>query len=388
MAAKRDYYEVLGVPRTATEEEIKKAYRKLALQYHPDRNPGDKEAEEKFKEIAEAYAVLSDPEKRQRYDRFGHAGVSGSGSGFGGFGFEDFDLTDALRTFMEEGFGFDFGEFFGGGSRRRGRTQRQQRGSDLQIKLKLSLEEIASGVTKKIKIKKYVRCDECRGSGASPNSQPTTCPVCRGSGEIRQVSQSIFGQFVNIRTCHQCHGEGRIISDPCPVCRGEGRVMGERVIEVHIPAGVASGNYIPLRGEGHVGRKGGPAGDLIVFIEEKKHPIFERHGDDVLMVLPISFPQAVLGDTVEVPTLTGRARLNIAPGTQSGKILRMRNKGIPHLHGSGIGDQLVQIEVYVPTKLTGEEKKKIAELKEMDSLKPRKGQHKNIFERLRETFNI
>ncbi|RMF64398.1 MAG: molecular chaperone DnaJ, partial [Calditrichaeota bacterium] len=328
---KRDYYEVLGVRRDASPDEIKKAYRKLAMKYHPDRNPGDKRAEESFKEVAEAYEVLRDPQKRERYDRFGHSGLGG---GFEGFGF-DFDLGDALRTFMSESFGF--GDFFGMG-RRSGSRSRVRRGADLQLKLKLTLEEIATGVKKKLKVKKWVRCDACNGTGGSEPDAYMTCLQCHGAGEVRQVSQSLFGQFVNITTCPRCNGEGRVLKSPCKKCGGDGRVHGESIITVDIPAGVATGNYLTIRGEGNVGPRGGPAGDVIVLIEEQEHEYFERHGDDILYNLVLSFSQAALGDEVEVPTLNGKAKLTIQPGTQMNKILRMRNKGIPRLHGHGRGD--------------------------------------------------
>jgi molecular chaperone DnaJ len=357
--AKRDYYEVLGVGRRASREEIKSAYRRMAMKYHPDRNPGDKEAEEKFKEAAEAYEVLADSEKRERYDRFGREGLKG---GFGGFGGFDFDLSDALRTFME-GFG-GFGDFFGTSQRRRGPEQ----GNDLQIRLALTVREVATGVEKKIKIKRMVRCEQCGGSGAQSSDAVKTCPVCHGTGQVRRVSRSLFGQFVNIAACQSCGGEGRVISEPCLSCGGEGRRRGETTLNVKIPAGVATGNYITLRGEGDVGPKGGAAGDVFVFIEERKDDVFERHGDDILYSLRISIPQAVLGDEVEIPTLTGKARLHIDPGVQSGKILRMRGKGIPHLNGHGRGDQLVRVIVWIPAKLSREVKglfEKLAQQKEV-----------------------
>ncbi len=385
MTNKKDFYEVLGVDRNATQDEIKKAYRKLAVKYHPDKNPGDKEAEAKFKEVAEAYGVLSDPQKRQQYDRFGHAGP-GAG-GFGGFDMGGIDLSEALRQFMEQGFGF--GDIFGGGggsSRRR--QQANRKGGDLQIRLKLTLEEIATGVAKKIKVRKKIRCEECNGSGSASYSRTVVCPVCHGSGEVRHVSNSLFGQMINVTTCHRCHGEGQVIENPCRSCHGEGRVTGSKTIEVNVPAGVATGNYIPLRGEGNVGLRGGQPGDLIVVIEEIKHPIFERHGDDVIMVLPISFPKAALGTSVEIPTLTGKARLNIPAGTQSGKILRMRGKGIPHLRGSGMGDQLVQIQVYVPARLTPQERKLLEELDASPNMQPQKDGHKSVFEKFKEALNI
>jgi molecular chaperone DnaJ len=380
MTTKKDLYEILGVAKNATNEEIKKAYRKLALQYHPDKNPGDKAAEERFKEIAEAYAILSDPDKKARYDRFGHTATTGAGD-FSGFS----NIEDIFSAFGDI-FGGGISEMFGGGRRRQ--RSRENRGSDLQIRLRLTLEEITTGVTKKIKVKKYVTCATCSGTGSAQNSQAVQCPVCHGSGELRQVTQSIFGQMVNVTTCHHCGGEGRIIANPCPECRGEGRVTGSKQIEINIPAGVAAGNYIPLRGEGNIGKRNGPSGDLIVYIEEERHPIFERSNNDVIMVLPVSFPDAVLGTSVEIPTLVGKARLTIPPGTQPGKILRMRHKGIPNVHGAGIGDQLIQVQVYIPKNLSNEDRIRIKQLEDMDSLKPSKDGSKTIFEKFKEALNF
>ncbi len=379
--SKRDYYVVLGIERTATEEEIKKAYRRLAMEYHPDKNPGDKEAEEKFKEAAEAYEVLKDPQKRRMYDTYGHAGVKGGAAQdpFAGF---DFDLSDALRTFMSEGFGF--GDIFGMGSN--ARRNRRTRGSDLQVRLALTLEEIAAGVKKKIKIKRLITCTACGGSGAKEGTAPTGCPDCGGTGEIKRVTRSLFGQFINVSTCSRCGGSGRVIQEHCTTCHGEGRYKGEKTLEIEIPAGVASGNYITVRGEGNVGANGGPPGDVIIIIDEKEHDYFERHGDDVLYDLPLSFVQVALGDTVEVPTLTGKAELEIAPGTQSGKILRMRGKGIPHLQGHGKGDQLVRILVWTPKKLTKEEKALLKKLAKSENLQP-PNSGKGIFEKIKNVFS-
>jgi molecular chaperone DnaJ len=378
---KRDYYETLGVRRDAPEEEVKKAYRKLAMQFHPDRNPGDHTAEERFKEVAEAYEVLRDREKRERYDRYGHSGLRGGVGGFEAARDFEMDLAEALRTFMSEGI---FGEFFGqtGGGRTR---EMKTRGNDLQIPLKLTLEEVAAGVNKKIKLHKYVKCDSCAGTGSARGSQEAICPSCRGTGEVRQVSRSFFGQFINVTTCHQCRGEGRIVKNPCSDCRGEGRLEGEKTISVDIPAGVASGNYLTVRGEGNVGPRGGPAGDLLVVIEEKEHEYFERHGDDILYDLPLGIPQAVLGDVVEVPTLNGKAKLDIAPGTQSGKILRMRSKGIPHLNGYGSGDQLVRVVVWVPSKLSLKEKELFMQLAETDGVKPPQSE-RGFFSKIKEAL--
>ncbi len=358
---KRDFYEVLGLSKDANDSDIKKAYRKLAMEYHPDRNPGNKEAEEKFKEASEAYEVLKDPQKRQRYDQFGHSGLRGGSGGFGG-GF-DFDVGDALRTFMSD---FGFGDIFGMG-RSGNRGNRQQRGRDLQLQLKLTLEEITAGVEKKIKLKKMTLCDVCDGVGGQGTA---TCLQCQGSGEVRQVSQSILGQFVNITPCPRCHGGGTILKDPCNSCNGEGRVKGESVITVDIPAGVSSGNYITVRGEGNAGPNGGPAGDAIIVIDEAEHEHFERHGDDILYHLPLSFTQVALGAEVEVPTLDGKSKLSIQAGTQANRILRMRGKGVSRLRGHGRGDQLVRIVVWTPTKLSADDKKLLRELAKSEHLSP------------------
>ena len=361
---KRDYYEILGVQKDASVDEIKKVYRKLAMKYHPDRNPGNQEAEEKFKEAAEAYEVLTNPEKRALYDRYGHEGMKG---GFGGFEGFDFDLSDALRTFME-GFG-GFGDFFGS---TRGRTG-PEKGNDLQVHIQLTLQEVATGAEKNVKIKRLIRCDQCGGSGASSERSIKTCPHCHGTGQIRQVSRSFLGQFVNIVACRQCNGEGKIIGEPCISCNGSGAIKTESTINVKIPPGVSTGNYLTLRGEGNVGPKGGRAGDLLAVIEEKPDKSFERHGDDILYQLPVSLTQAVLGDEVEIPTLTGRAKLFIDPGTQSGKILRMKGKGIPHLHGAGVGDQLVRVQVWIPTKISKNTRELFQQLVNQKDLIPEKG---------------
>jgi molecular chaperone DnaJ len=348
---KRDYYEVLGIGRDASTDEVKKAYRKLALKYHPDRNPGDKEAEEKFKEATEAYEILRDDEKRPQYNQFGHAGVSGAeAGGFGGYS-GGFDLSDALRAFMRDfgGFGGGFESLFGSGSgarRRGGRTV--FRGNNLKVMLKLSLCEVAKGAKKKIKVTKLVTCSVCKGSGAKRGSDKQTCPACNGAGEIRQVSRSLFGQFVNISTCPSCGGEGNIITDPCADCGGEGRSRGSKSIEVQIPAGVTSGNYITLEGQGDTGPRGGPPGDLIILIEELEDNVFERHGDDILCDLPVSFTKLALGTKIEIPTLDGKAVLKIPPGTHSHKVFRLKGKGIQHLHSNRRGDQLIRLIAWTP----------------------------------------
>lgn len=382
--AKQDYYEILGVGRDATEQEIKSAYRRLALKYHPDRNPGDKECEEKFKEATEAYEVLKDPQKRARYDQFGHVGVT-AGGGFEGFDFGSFDLSDALRAFMRDFGSFSiFDDLFG---ERTFRKRGPQKGQDLKIRLKLTLEQIASGVEKKIKLKKLVRCEVCKGTGAAGGSSKVTCPRCHGTGEIRTIRRSFFGQLVNVTTCDYCQGEGEVIERPCRLCGGQGRVKGESTISVKVPPGVMTGNYIPLRRVGNVGPRGGPAGDIIVFIEEIEHNIFTRRDDDIICEVPISFSQAALGDEIEIPTLDGTVNLKIPSGTQSGKTFRLKDKGIPHLQGYGKGDELVRIIVWTPTKLSDEEKMFFRKLKEMSGTKPPKG-NKSFFERLRDTLRM
>jgi len=374
---KRDYYEILGVSKNTVLEDIKKAYRKLAMRYHPDKNPGNKAAEEKFKEIAEAYAVLSDEQKRAQYDRFGHDGLRGMGT-------EGFtDVNDIFSHFSDIFQGFGFGDVFG---ERSGRGQRQQRGADIEVRVKLTLQEIAEGVTKKIKLRKRKECETCNGTGAAPGSQRQTCSVCGGAGQVKQVSRSVFGQFVNITACRNCNGEGSVVTKPCTTCHGEGVSQGEVTLNVKVPPGVTTGNYIPLRGQGHAAPRGGQAGDVIVVIEEKEDEIFERHGDDVLLDLAISFPQGVLGDDVEVPTLTGKSKLSIPGGIQSGKILRMRGKGIPHLNGNGSGDQLVRVSIYTPTKLNEREKELLKELMESDNMTPAAHGEKGFFKKVKEAF--
>ena len=366
--AKRDYYEVLGVARTATEDEIKKAYRKLAFENHPDRNPGDKSAELRFKEAAEAYEVLRDSDKRARYDQFGHI-EPGQGFPGGGFDFSGFDLADALRAFMRDFGGGEAGgfeDFFGGG--RGGRAVRQ--GDDLQVRLKLTLEEVGTGVEKKIRVKHLRTCATCGGKGGEGEQ---TCPQCNGRGQVRRVQQSLLGQFVNISTCPRCHGEGRVFRESCKTCGGDGRTSETETIAVKVPAGVANGNFIPLRGMGDAGPRGGPAGDLIVLIEEKPHPVFERDGDDLHLTVPVSFAIVALGGPIEVPTLNGApARLDVPSGTPGGQVLRLKGRGIPHLRG-GSGDLMVRIAVYVPQRLSGADKKLLEEMKRSDTFRPPPG---------------
>ncbi len=371
---KRDYYEVLGLSKGASADEIKSSYRKLAMKYHPDRNQGDKEAEEKFKEASEAYEVLSDSTKRSRYDQMGHQGLRGG---------QDFHQYSNINDIFSQ-FGDIFGggggasifeEFFGGGGGRRGGSSRRsvgQPGSDLKIRLPLSLEEIASGVEKTLKIKRQRECDTCSGSGAKAGSGNVTCPTCQGQGEIRQVSRSMFGQFVNISACNNCGGSGQVIKDHCETCKGEGRVNGETTIKVNVPAGVSEGNYIPIQGKGNAGRRGGPAGDVIVVIQEIEHQHFTREGDDVIYNLTISYPDAALGGEVMVPTLGGTAALTIQAGTQPGTVLKMRDRGIPHLNSYGKGDELVHVNVFVPSKLSSAEKELLKELGKSENISPKK----------------
>jgi molecular chaperone DnaJ len=377
-----DYYEVLGVSRTAQPDEIKKAYRQKALQFHPDRNPGDAEAESRFKEAAEAYEVLSNPEKRQRYDRFGKAGVNGGGGARPG-GFQD--ISDIFSAFSDI-FGGEAGDAFGrrGGGRRR-------TGSDLRVRLALTLEEIAEGVEKKIKVKKFVACDECDATGAEGGeSGYQVCPTCKGSGEFRQVSSTFFGQFVNVQPCPACRGEGRIVTDPCSNCGSEGRVKGEETTTVEIPAGVREGHFLSIRGAGNAGRRGDPPGDLRVEIIETPHEELTRDGLDVRCDLHLSFPDAALGTEVEVPTLKGRARLQIDAGIQSGRVLRMRGRGIPELGSGRRGDQLVTVQVWTPTKLTSEERTLIEELRGAPSFQPRPDEaeeKKSFFSKVKDVFS-
>jgi len=377
---KRDYYEILGVGKNATKDELKKAYRKLAMQYHPDRNPDNKEAEEKFKEAAEAYEILNDDDKRAKYDKFGHDGLRG-GQGFQGFN----DVNDIFSHFSDIfGGGSIFDDFFNaGGQRSRGRKRGQGTpGSDLKVTLKLTLEEIASGVTKKIKIKKYIKCDTCKGTGAEAGTSTKTCPVCSGSGEVKTVSRSVFGQFVNIQQCSNCNGEGTVVDSPCRKCYGDGRVQDEVTIKINVPAGVHEGSYLTMRGEGNAGLRGGQNGDIIVIFQEEKHEFFVRDGDDVIFDLYLSYPDAVLGTEVEVPTLTGRAKLKIEGGIQPGKLLKMREKGIQHLNRHGAGDEYVRINVDIPKKVNAKERELLKELANMPNIKtPSGGDDKNFFKK-------
>lgn len=382
--SKRDYYEVLGVDRNASKDDLKKAYRKLAMQFHPDRNPNNKEAEEKFKEAAEAYEVLSDDEKKARYDRFGHEGMKSSGYGSPGFT----DINDIFSHFSDIFSGGSiFDDFFGGNTRGRGQRRRTTGtpGSDLRVTLKLTLEEIAKGVVKKIKIKKHVKCEHCSGSGAEAGTSTKTCPACQGSGEVKTVSRSVFGQFVNITTCSNCNGEGTVVDKPCRKCSGDGRVQEEVTVKINVPAGVHEGSYMTMRGEGNSGKRNGASGDVIVIFQEIAHELFKREEDDIIYDLFISYPEAVLGADVEVPTLNGKARLKIDPGTHSGKLLKMRDKGIKHLNSSGFGDQIVRVNIDVPRKVNSREKELLKELSDQPNVKGNpNADEKNFFKR----FNL
>lgn len=396
---KKDYYEVLGVGRSADKDEIKKAYRKLALKYHPDKNPDNKEAEERFKEVNEAYEVLSNEDKRRRYDQFGHAGVgSSAASGAGGAYAGGADFNDIFSAFSDmfggggarggrAGGGFGgFEDVFGGG--RRSRASAGIQGTDLKIRLKLSLEEIAKGVDKTLKIKKQVHCKECNGSG-SKTGATETCPTCHGAGEVRQASKTMFGQFVNITACPTCGGEGRVVKDRCPSCYGEGIKQGEVTVKVTVPAGVQDGNYLTLRGQGNAGPRGGAPGDLIVVIEEKEHDLFVRQGDDIIYSLSVSFPDMVLGTKVDVPTLDGAVKLTIPAGTQPDAMLRIQGHGIGHLRGSGRGDQFVRVNVYVPKELSHQDKELLKGLRKSQHIAPgahRSGDEKSFFEKARDIF--
>ncbi len=383
--AKRDYYEVLGVDKNASEDEIKKAYRKIAIKYHPDRNPGNKEAEDKFKEAAEAYDVLHDPQKRQQYDQFGFSGPAGGG-GFGGFGGASMNMDDIFSMFGDifggrGGFGG-----FGGGQRR----QQQHRGNDLRLKVKLSLCEVANGVTKKFKVRKDVTCSHCHGSGAEAGSGTETCPTCHGSGVITHTTQSIFGMMQTQGVCPTCNGEGQIIKNKCHECGGSGVVKGEEVVEINIPAGVAEGMVVNVPGKGNAGKRNGVNGDIQVFIEEEDNDTFVRDGNNLIYNLLLDFPTAALGGEVEIPTIEGtRLKVKIENGTQPGKTLRLRGKGLPAVqgYGRGMGDLVVNISVYVPKTLSREEKEALTKFRNSDNFKGDSATKQSIFQRFKNYFN-
>ncbi len=394
MAEKRDYYEVLGVNKSSTPDEIKSAYRKAALKWHPDKwvNGTDEEkktAEEKFKEASEAYSVLSDENKKARYDRYGFAGMDGGSTGAGGFGgFGDFDLNDILNSVF--GRGFDFGGFgsgfgFSGGGSRGGSIK--QRGSNIRVKVKLNLQEIAHGVKKKIKVTKYVACTHCHGSGSEDGSTET-CPTCHGRGQVVQTVNSFFGQMQTQSVCPTCNGTGKVIKKKCTHCGGEGIMKGDEVIEIDIPAGVSQDMQLTVRGKGNAGPHNGVNGDLYVLIEEEPHPDFERNENDLIYNLFITIPEAILGTQAEVPTVDGKVRVKIAPGTQSGKVLRLRGKGLPILNGYGSGDMLVNVNVWVPKKVNKEEEKLLQQLAQSDNFKPNPTpEEKSFFSKIKDYFN-
>lgn len=376
--AKRDYYEVLGVDRNATEEELKRAYRKLAKKYHPDLNPGDTEAEAKFKEINEAYKVLSDPQARAQYDRYGHEGPMGQGFDFdfGGFGG---GLDDIFDMFFGGGFG---------GARTSSRRQRRGpvRGADLRYDLKISFEEAAFGTKKEIELVRYENCDECGGSGAKKGTKPEVCPVCNGTGEVSYSQNTAFGRFVNVRTCDRCHGEGEIISEPCSKCQGKGKVKKLRRISLNIPAGIDNGQAITLRGEGQAGARGGEPGDLYVYITVEPHSLFSREGYDIYCDIPITFGQAALGGSIEVPTLEGKIEYEIPEGTQTGTVFRLKNRGIQHLRSNSRGDLYVRVNIEVPRKLNEKQKELLRQFEEITNGKEHNEQKKNFFDKMKDVF--
>lgn len=379
---KRDYYEVLGVPKNADAQTIKKAYRQKAIQYHPDKNPGDKDAEEKFKEAAEAYEVLSNPEKREQYDRFGHAGVGGAAGG----GFQGFDMGDIFSHFGDLFEEFGIGGMGGFSSRSRG-GKAVRKGSNLRVKVKLSLEEIAKGVEKNIKVQKYIPCQKCGSTGAKSPDAVKSCPTCHGSGYTVRVQQSLFGTMQMQGECPQCHGAGKIITDKCPQCGGNGVVRGEEVITLKIPAGVSNGMQLSMNGKGNAAPDNGVPGDLYVLIEEEKHPLFERDGNNLYLEHFISFPQAVLGATVDIPTIDGKARIKIAPGTQSGTLLRLNGKGLPALRGYLRGDLIVNVNVWIPKNLNKEQRQQIEQWSESPEFVPKNEKRSSFFERVKQFFN-
>ena len=377
--SKRDYYEVLGVDRGAGADEIKKAYRKMAVKYHPDKNPGDKGAEDKFKEAAEAYEVLSNADKRAQYDRFGH-----NMPGAGGFGGGGMNMEDIFGQFGDI-FGGAFGDAFGGGGGQRGR--RVNKGSNLRVKVKLTLEEIATGVEKKIKLNKYVGCTTCKGTGAEGGSGFSTCGTCKGQGQVSRVQNTILGRMQTTAVCPECSGEGKIITNKCNVCFGNGIVEGEEVVAINLPAGVQDGMQLSMRGKGNAAARGGIPGDLIIVIEELDHEHFKRMGNDIYYELFISFPDAVTGTQLEVPTLDGKVRIKIDAGTQPGKLLRLRSKGLPSIEGHGKGDMLISINVWTPQTLSKEEKEIIEKLSQSKNFAPNPTKKdRGFFEKIRDMF--
>ncbi len=379
---KRDYYEVLGVSKEATKEEIKKAYRKQALKYHPDKNPGDKKSEENFKEAAEAYEVLSNDEKKARYDRYGHAGMGNSGNGFSGQGMTMDDIFSSFGDIFGDAFG-GFGGFGGGG--RRGK--RVNKGSNLRVKVKLTLHEIATGAEKKIKVNKYDTCDTCRGTGAADSSSLSNCSTCHGSGHVTRLTNTMLGQMQTTSVCPSCGGDGKVITKKCTACYGEGIVQKEEIIKINIPAGVGKGMQMTVGGKGNAPRRGGVNGDLLVVIDEEEHPDLIREGNDLIYNMFISIPDAILGTHVEVPTVDNNVKIKIEPGTQPGKILRLRGKGLPEVNGYGRGDLLVNVNVWIPKSINKEELKVFEKFRESDSFTPDPDKNdKGFFERMRGYF--
>lgn len=384
--AKRDYYEILGVPKNADQATIKKEYRKLALKYHPDKNPGDKQSEEKFKEAAEAYEVLSDQEKRARYDRFGHAGVGDNGGFGGGGGMTMEDIFSHFGNIFNES-GSPFDSFFGG-ERNFQSGGGGERGANLRIKISLNLEEISEGVTKKIKLKKDITCNVCQGSGAKDSSSVTTCPTCKGSGYVRQVRSTFLGQMATTSSCPSCNGSGKKITSFCQSCKGKGLMVGEETLEINIPAGVEDGMQLSMRGKGHKGRNNGPSGDLIVNIEEKQHEDFVRDGKNIVYETNLNFSDLVLGTDITVPTLKGKVKMNIPSGTPAGKIFRLKGKGLAVLNSYDRGDQLIHVNVWIPKKVSAEEKEILGKLKTSANFEPGEQQKgRGFFERMREFFD-
>ena len=383
--AKRDYYEVLGVSKDASQAEIKKAYRQKAIKYHPDKNPGNKEAEENFKEAAEAYEVLSNEDKRRRYDQYGHAGVGGA-NGFSGGGMSMDDIFSHFGDIFGGFGGGGFGNFGGFGGNRR-TSRRVNRGSNLRVTVKLNLKEIANGVEKKIKVKKYVKCTDCNGTGAAKGSSFSTCNTCHGTGQVTRIANTFLGQMQTTATCPTCGGEGKIITSKCPKCGGEGIVKDDEIISINIPAGVAEGMQLSVSGKGNAARRGGVNGDLIVVIKEEPHPELVRDGNDLLYNLFLSFPQAALGTTVEIPTIDGKVKIKVNAGVQAGKILRLRGKGIPEINGYGKGDILVKVNVWIPKNISKEEKKILEKLETSQNFAPNPSKNdKTVFEKMRDYF--
>lgn len=385
---KRDYYDVLGVTRSSSADEIKKAYRKMAIKYHPDKNPGDKKSEDNFKEAAEAYEVLSNADKKKRYDQFGHAGGAASANG-GGYGGGNMNMEDIFSQFGDifgGGGGSPFDSFFGGQQQSRG-GRRVSRGSNLRIKVKLSLEEIAKGVEKKVKVNKQIICETCDGSGAKDKSSFHTCHTCNGSGSVRRVTNTILGQMQTTSTCPTCNGEGSEITAKCTVCHGDGLTRGEETININIPAGVSEGMQLSMSGKGNAAPRGGISGDLIILIEELPHEFLKREGNNIIYDLHVSFVDAALGSSVEVPTIDGKAKIKIEPGTQGGKILRLKAKGVPEVNSYHRGDQLIYVNIWTPKALSKEEREILDQLKDSPNFKPQPGKNeKSFFDKMKEYF--